>query len=253
VDARLNLGTIRVGVGGWTYEPWRGVFYPVGLPHKRELEHAAQKLTTIEINATFYGRQKRESFAKWAEAAPDGFKFSLKALQYATARKVLADSGRSVQMFMEQGFTALGDKLGPINWQLRATKTFERDDFARFLDLIPDEQDGVRLRHAIEPRHESFRDPAFFDLMRERNMAIVLADSADYPSIDEDTADFAYTRLQCSVERLKHGYAPKDLDRWAGKVRQMADNGRDVFVYFISGAKIRNPGAARALMARLRK
>lgn len=243
---------IRVGVGGWTYAPWRGVFYPPGLPHKSELEYAAKHLTAIEINATFYGRQKRESFAKWAKAVPDGFKFSLKALQYATARKQLAEGGDSITKFLEQGFTELGRALGPILWQFRATKAFARDDFARFLDLIPDEQDGVRLRHALEPRHESFRDPAFYDLARARNMAIVCADSDVYPCIDEATADFAYARLQRSVERLKSGYAPKALDHWAGKARGWAEGGRDVFVYFISGAKVRNPAAAQALLKRLK-
>ena len=249
----MSAGTIRVGVGGWTYEPWRGVFYPEGLTQKRELEFAAQHLTTIEINSTFYGRQKRTSFAAWAKAAPAGFKFSVKALQYATARKVLADSGRSVNMFMEQGFTELGDKLGPINWQFRGTKTFDRDDFARFLDLIPDGQDGITLRHVLEPRHESFRDPAFYALARARNMAIVFADGGDYPSIDAPTADFVYARLQGSVERLKNGYAPKALDHWADRARGWAEFGRDAYVYFISGAKVRNPAAAKALIKRLSK
>ena len=148
--------TIRVGIGGWTYEPWRGVFYPEGLPQKHELEFAAQHLTTIEINSTFYGRQTRESFAAWAKAAPDGFKFSVKASQYATARKVLVDGGDSITKFLEQGFTELGDKLGPINWQFRATKQFDHDDFARFLDLIPDAQDGMPLRHVLEPATRLF-------------------------------------------------------------------------------------------------
>ena len=247
----MTTGTIRVGVGGWTYEPWRGMFYPDGLTQKRELEFAAQHLTTIEINATFYGRQKRASFAAWAKAAPAGFKFSVKALQYATARKVLADSGRSVTMFMEQGFTELGDKLGPINWQFRATKAFERDDFARFLDLIPDAHDGMALRHVLEPRHESFRDPAFYALARARNMAVVFADGGDYPCVDAQTADFAYARLQGSVERLKKGYAPKALDHWAHQARCWAEGGRAVFIYFISGANVRNPAAAQALIKRL--
>ncbi|MCA1662240.1 MAG: DUF72 domain-containing protein [Novosphingobium sp.] len=243
--------TIRVGVGGWTYAPWRGMFYPAGLPQKRELEYAAQHLTAIEINATFYGRQKPASFAKWAEAAPDGFKFSLKASQYATARKVLADSGESVRNFLEQGFTALGDRLGPINWQFRANKTFEHDDFARFLDLIPDTQDGVALRHALEPRHESFRVSAFVDLARARNMAIVLADSDGFPCIDEATADFSYARLQRSVEELPTGYHAAALDHWAAKAGSWAKGGRDVFVFFISGAKVCNPSAAQALIKRL--
>ena len=251
MDGGLSQGTIRVGVGGWTYEPWRGVFYPAGLPHKRELEFASQQLTTIEINSTFYGRQKRESFAAWAKVAPDGFKFSVKASQYATARKVLANGGNSIAKFLEQGFTELGDRLGPINWQFRATKAFERGDFARFLDLIPDAQDGMSLRHVLEPRHESFRDPAFYALARARNMAVVFADGGDYPCIDAQTADFAYARLQGSVERLKNGYAPKALDHWADRARSWAESGRDAYVYFIAGAKVRNPAAATALIRKL--
>ena len=251
MDGGLSQGTIRIGVGGWTYEPWRGEFYPEGLTHKRELEYAAQHLTTIEINATFYGRQKPESFRNWAGAVPDGFKFSLKASRYATARKVLAEGGSSVTTFLEQGFTELDDRLGPILWQFAATKPFDKDDFARFLDLIPNEQDGVPLRHALEPRHDSFRDPAFYELARDRNMAIVFADDDEFPCIDEPTADFAYARLQRSVEKLKRGYSPKVLDHWAQTARGWAEGGRDVFVYFISGAKVRNPAAAQALIKRL--
>lgn len=244
--------TIRVGIGGWTFEPWRGVFYPDGLPQKRELEYAAQHLTAIEINATFYGRQKPESYRNWAKAVPDGFKFSLKASRYATARKVLAEGGESIRTFLEQGFTELGDRLGPILWQFAATKRFDRDDFARFLDLIPDTQDGVPLRHVLEPRHESFRDPAFFAVAKARNMAVVSAESDEYACFDEQTADFAYARLQRSVEKLKNGYPPKALDHWAAKARGWAEDGRETFVYFISGAKVRNPAAAQALIKRLK-
>jgi uncharacterized protein YecE (DUF72 family) len=243
--------TIRAGIGGWTFEPWRGVFYPQGLPQKRELEYAARQLTAIEINATFYGRQKPESYRKWAEAVPDGFQFSLKASRYATNRKLLAEGGESIRMFLDQGFTELGDRLGPILWQFAATKAFERDDFAGFLDLIPDVQDGVPLRHVLEPRHESFRDPAFYALAKARNMAIVYADSDEYPCIDEPTADFAYARLQRAVEDVETGYDVKALDCWAEKTKGWASGGRDVFVYFISGAKVRDPAAAQALMARL--
>lgn len=243
--------TIRVGVGGWTFAPWRGVFYPEGLAQKRELEFAAQQLTAIEINATFYGRQKPQSWRNWAEAVPDGFRFSLKASRFATARKVLADGKTSIDTFLEQGFTELGDKLGPVLWQFPATKRFEADDFARFLDLIPDTQDGVPLRHALEPRHESFRDAAFTALAKARNMAIVFADSDEYPCIDEPTADFAYARLQGTVETEPTGYAGAALDKWADKARDWARGDRDVFAFFIAGAKVRNPAAAKALIERL--
>lgn len=243
--------TIRVGVGGWTFEPWRGVFYPQGLAQKRELEFAARALTAIEINATYYGRQKPQSWRNWAAAVPEGFKFSLKASRYCTQRKVLAESGESIRMFLEQGFTELGDKLGPINWQLADGKKFDRDDFARFLDLIPDVQDGVPLRHALEVRDASFADPAFLELARARNMAVIFADSDSFPRIDEQTADFAYARLQRSVEEVETGYSAAALGKWATQAKAWANGGRDVFVYFISGAKVRNPAAARALIARL--
>ncbi len=242
---------IRVGIGGWTYEPWRGgVFYPEGLPHKRELEYAAAHVTAIEINATYYGRQKRESWRKWGEAAPDGFRFSLKASRYTTARKVLAEGGDSVQMFLEQGFTELGDKLGPIVWQFAATKHFVADDFARWLDLIPDAQSGIALRHVLEPRHDSFRDEAFLALARARNMAIVYADDDEFPCIDAATADFAYARLQRAQADISTGYDAAALDVWASKAREWAARG-DTYVFFISGAKERNPAAAQALIERL--
>ncbi len=243
--------TIRVGIGGWTFEPWRGVFYPDKWPQKRELEYAAQHVTAIEINATFYGRQKRESYRKWADAVPDGFTFSLKASRYATNRKLLAEGGTSITMFLEQGFTELGDRIGPIVWQFAATKAFDADDFARFLDLIPDVRDGVPLRHVLEPRHESFRDPAFYALAKARNMAIVFADSDVYPCIDEPTADFAYARLQRTQEGVATGYDAEALNHWEKTAQAWAQGGRDVFVFFIAGAKVRNPAAAQALIGRL--
>ena len=247
----MNPGPIRVGIGGWTFEPWRGVFYPPGLPHKRELEFAASQVTAIEINATYYGRQKPESWRKWGEAVPEGFKFSLKASKFSTARKVLADSGDSIQTFLGQSFTELGEKLGPIVWQFAATKKFDPDDFARFIDLIPDRQDGVPLQHALEPRHESFRDPAFTALAKARNMAIVFADDEVFPCIDVQTADFTYARLQRSTD-IETGYDAAALDGWADRARQWAANQREAYVYFISGEKVRNPAAAMALIERLR-
>lgn len=243
--------TIRVGVGGWTFEPWRGVFYPDGLAHRRELEYAAAHLTALEINGTYYGRQKRASFAKWRDAAPPGFRFTVKASRYSTQRKVLAEGGESVRRFLEQGFTDLGDKLGPILWQFRDGKSFVREDFARFLDLIPDEQDGIRLRHALEVRDESFRDQAFLDLARDRNMAVVFADSDAFPCIADQTADFTYARLQRSREDCLTGYDDAALGKWAGRARKWAKGGREVYVYFISGAKVRNPAAAMALIQKL--
>lgn len=247
----MTQGPIRVGIGGWNYEPWRGVFYPPGTAHKRELEYAGQHLTAIEINATYYGSQKPESFANWAAAVPDGFQFSVKASRFATNRKMLADGAESVSRFLGQGLTRLGDRLGPILWQFMATKKFEADDFARFLDLLPEAQDGLPLRHALEVRHESFRDAAFIDLARSRNMAIIFADSDAFPIIDEATADFSYARLQRSVEEIETGYDAAALDGWAAKAKSWAEHDRPTYIFFIAGAKVRNPAAAQALISRL--
>ncbi|WOF42729.1 DUF72 domain-containing protein [Sphingopyxis indica] len=245
--------SIHIGIGGWTFEPWRGTFYPPKHPQKRELEYAGQHLTGIEINGTYYGSQKPETFAGWAASVPHGFQFSVKASRFCTNRKQLADGAASVEKFLTQGLTRLGDRLGPILWQFMATKKFERDDFARFLDLLPDTQDGLPLRHALEVRHESFRDPAFVELARERNMAIVFADSDEFPCIDEQTADFTYARLQRSQDDVETGYAGEALDHWAERARGWAAGGRDVYLFFIAGAKVRNPAAAQALIARLER
>ncbi len=243
--------SIHIGIGGWTYEPWRGAFYPAGLAQKRELEYAGQHLTGIEINGTYYGSQKPETFANWAAAVPDGFRFSVKASRFATNRKVLAEGATSVERFLTQGLTQLGDRLGPILWQFMATKKFDPKDFAAFLDLLPETQEGLPLRHALEVRHESFCDPAFVELARERNMAIVFADSDEFPCIDEQTADFTYARLQRSVEEVETGYDKKALDHWSQRARDWAKDGRDAYIFFIAGAKVRNPAAAQALIGRL--
>jgi len=247
----MTRGIIRTGIGGWDYDPWRDNFYPKGLAKAKQLAWAAERLTAIEINATYYRSQKPETFAKWAGAVPDGFKFSLKASRYSTARKVLAESGESVGFFLKQGITELGDRLGPILWQFAAGKKFEREDFARFLDLLPEKQDGVTLQHALEVRHESFRDPAFVTLARDKNAAIVFADDAEFPCIDEKTADFAYARLQRAEADCATGYDAAALDRWAAMAKDWAARG-DTYVYFISGAKERNPAAALALIERLK-
>lgn len=251
--AGKNAGNIHVGVGGWTFEPWRGgAFYPEKWPQAKELDYAGQHLTGIEINGTFYGRQKPASFVKWRDAVPDGFVFTAKASRYCTNRKVLAEAGESIARFVEQGITELGGKLGPILWQLAATKQFDADDMAAFLALLPAEQDGVRLRHAIEPRHESFADPAFFAMARAAGVAVVYAEAEKYPRFDEQTADFTYARIQTAREDLPAGYEDAEFDRLAAQAQDWARGGRDVFLYFISGAKVRNPAAAQALIARLR-
>ena len=247
----MTSGKIHVGVGGWTFAPWRGSFFPTGLPHARELEYAAAQLTAIEINGTYYRTQSPASFAKWRDATPPGFVFTVKASRYCTNRRVLGEAGEGIARFVGQGLTELGDKLGPILWQLMGTKQFDPDDMAAFLALLPAEHAGVPLRHAIEARHESFRDPAFFALARRHGVAVVFADSADYPRFDEQTAGFTYARLQRSREEVATGYDEPALDRWAAQARAWADGGRDTFVFFISGAKVRAPAAAQALIALL--
>jgi len=241
---------VHIGIGGWTYEPWRGTFFPKGLPQSRELEYAAQRMTAIEINGTYYGQQKPESFQKWADAAPDGFVYSVKASRFTTNRRLLAEGAASVEKFLTHGITRLGGKLGPILWQFAPTKAFDPDDFARFLDLLPKAQEGLRLRHALEVRHESFRDPRFVDLAKAHGAAIVHADHATYPEIVEETADFAYVRLQQAREEEETGYSAAELDGWAEMVRRWRRT-REVFLFMINGAKVRAPAAAQALIARL--
>jgi uncharacterized protein YecE (DUF72 family) len=247
-----ETGSIHVGIGGWTYEPWRGGrFYPVGLPQAKELEYAGQQLTGIEINGTYYSLQKPATFAKWRDAVPDGFVFTLKASRYCVNRKVLGEAGEAIAKFVGQGLTELGDKLGPINWQLADTKRFDPDDMAAFLALLPAEHAGVKLRHAIEARHESFGAHAFFELARKAGVAVVRADSDKFAVFEEQTADFDYLRLQRTRADVETGYPAEELGAWAERVRDWAGKGRDVFVFFIAGAKERAPDSAKALLARL--
>jgi len=243
-------GAVRIGVGGWAFEPWRGIFYPPGLAQKRELEFASRALTSIEINATYYSSFKPDSWRKWRDETPAGFVFAVKASRFCTNRKVLAGAGESIERFIAQGLTELGDKLGPINWQFMANKKFEPEDFGAFLSLLPKEKDGVVLRHAIEVRSPSFATEAFYDLAREHAVAIVYAKDEDYPEIDQPTAEFAYARLMASREDLEAGVTEAELDDYARRMRNWAKRG-DVFAYFISGAKIRNPAAAQALIQKL--
>ena len=239
---------IRVGIGGWTYEPWRGSFYPDDLPQKRELEYAARALGAIEINATFYGRQSRKSWENWAEAVPDGFQFSIKGSRYVVTRPQLADAGEGIGNFLAQGLSALGSKLGPILWMLAARRKFDRDDVAAFLKLLPAKHAGILLRHVIEPRHESFRDVAFFDLCRDHNVAVVHGDDDEFPLIEADTADFHYARLQRMTESEPTGYGAKAL---GGFVKLIEGWDKDSYIFMINGAKVRAPAAAMALQQRL--
>lgn len=242
---------IRVGIGGWTYEPWRGVFYPPKLPHAKEIEYATNALTAIEVNGTYYRRQTPKTFENWAKAAPDDFVYALKASRYCTNRRNLGEAGEGIANFIDQGIVELGDKLGPILWQLMGTKQFDADEIAAFLALLPTSHGGIKLRHAIEARHESFRTPEFFDLARKAGVAVVYAHSEDYPMFDEQTAGFTYARLQQCREDIETGYSAAELDAWADKAKAWAKGDRDAFVFFISGAKVRAPAAARALIDRV--
>jgi uncharacterized protein YecE (DUF72 family) len=243
----MSEARVRVGIGGWTYAPWRGVFYPDKLPHAKELEYASRQLGTIEINSTFYSRQSPTSWEKWAKTVPDGFQFTIKGSRFCVTRTRLAEGAEGLGNFFAQGFAALGPKLGPIMWQFAPRRKFDRDDIAGFIDLLPAEVAGLPLRHAIEPRHESFRDERFFELCRDRNIAVVLDDSPDYPAIEASTADFTYARLQRMSEEIATGYDKKTLVRFAEEARRSQAQGRDAYVFLINGAKIMAPAAALAL------
>ena len=243
-------GKIRVGIGGWIFEPWRGTFYPEGLRQKDELAYVGQHLTATEINATYYSTQKPATFAGWAKAVPDGFQFAVKASRFCTNRRVLAEAGESIAKFTQQGLVELGDRLGPILWQFMPTKTFDASDFAAFLKLLPDSVDGVPLRHAVEVRHESFDDPAFFDLAKRAGAAVVHADHPEYPALQGHDVGFSYARLMRTREEEPTGYSASEIRRWAGEARERAARG-DVYAFFISGAKVRAPAAAQAMIVAL--
>ena len=238
---------VRIGVGGWTYPPWRDNFYPPKLPHARELEYASRQLGAIEINATFYGRQSPKSWENWAGIVPDDFKFAIKGSRFCVTRPKLGDAGEGVSTFLDQGLSALGNKLGPILWMLASRRKFDREDIARFVELLPRELNGIPLRHAIEPRHESFRDEAFFALCRDHNVAVVYDDDDEFPCIEADTADFTYARLQRMQSEIPTGYAEGALKRFADKARQWSADGRESYIFMINGAKERAPAAALAL------
>ena len=248
----MAKGKIRVGIGGWSYAPWRGEFFPKGLAQARELEFAASQFGAIEINGTFYSRQARSTWEKWAAAVPDGFQFAIKGSRYCVTRPKLADAGEGIGNFLAQGIDALGPKLGPLLWMLAARRKFDREDIAAFFRLLPARHEGVALRHVIEPRHQSFRDEAFFKLCRDHDVAVVFGDDDEFPCIDADTASFAYARLQRMREDVPTGYDEAALDGFAARAKRWQGDGRDAFVFMINGAKLRAPAAALALQDRLR-
>jgi uncharacterized protein YecE (DUF72 family) len=262
-------GTIYIGIGGWTFEPWRGVFYPKGLPHAKELGYAAERLTSIEVNGTFYRTQTPATFRKWRNEVPDGFVFALKGPRFAVNRRVLKDAGDSVKRFIDSGITELGDRLGPLLWQFAPTKKFDAADFGGFLELLPKTLDKRALRHVIEVRHDSFLTSEFVTLLRRFNLPVVFTDHARYPNIADVTGDFLYARLQRGKDTVPTAYPPKEIEAWAGRLQGWAQGKepddlkrvgppskqkavpRDVFAYVIHEGKVRAPAGAMALIERL--
>jgi uncharacterized protein YecE (DUF72 family) len=248
------MDRIRIGVGGWTYEPWRDNFFPKGLPHNQELAYASRQLTAIEVNGTYYSTFKPPTFAKWRDETPDGFVFSLKANRFATNRRELAGAGESIQRFVNSGIVELRDKLGPIVWQFMPTKQFDAADFEAFLALLPAQVGGRPLRHVLDVRHPSFDSPAYLDLARRYGCATVNADSDKFPSITDAQTDLAYIRLMRSAADCVTGYPAEMLSQWAQAARTWTAQAatREVFIFFINGAKERAPAAALELIRLLR-
>jgi uncharacterized protein YecE (DUF72 family) len=265
----MTSGRAYIGIGGWTYAPWRGVFYPEGLPHAKELDYASRHLTSIEINGTFYRSQSAATFRKWAEAVPDAFVFAVKGPRFVVQRRDLAGAAESIERFFASGVLELGDRLGPVLWQFAPTKKFDAADFGAFLALLPQTLDGRRIRHVVEVRHDSFRNPAFIALLRRFSIPVVFAEHATYPAIADVTGDFVYARLQKGEDSITTGYPPTALDAWADRLRAWASGRepadlprvgaeaaavqpRDVFAYFIHEGKVRAPAAAMGLIERLK-
>jgi uncharacterized protein YecE (DUF72 family) len=265
-----RAGQIYVGIGGWTFAPWRGVFYPKGLPQAKELAYAGARLTSIEVNGTFYRSQTPATFRKWAGEVPAGFVFALKGPRFAVNRRVLKEAGDSVKRFLDSGVTELGNRLGPLLWQFAPTKTFDPADFGGFLELLPDTFNGRALRHVIEVRHDSFRTAEFVALLLQFAMPVVFTDHAKYPNIADVTGDFVYARLQRGKDTVPTAYPPQDIGAWAGRLQAWATGKfppelprvgpapkqagpRDVFAYVIHEGKIRAPAGAMALIAKLNK
>jgi uncharacterized protein YecE (DUF72 family) len=270
--ARSTSGHIRVGIGGWTFEPWRGTFYPKGLPHAKELAYASERLTSIEVNGTFYRSQTPATFRKWTSEVPAGFIFALKGPRFAVNRRVLKEAGDSIKRFLDSGVSELGEHLGPLLWQFAPTKKFDAADFGGFLELLPQKFEGRAIRHVIEVRHESFRTPEFIALLRKFAMPVVFTDHAKYPNIADLTGDFVYARLQRGKDTVPTAYPPREIKAWTDRLRSWAQGSapddlpcvdqahrldkatpRDVFAYVIHEGKIRAPAGAIALIAGMTK
>ena len=259
---------IRIGVGGWTYAPWRHSFYPEGLVARRELEYASRRFSTIEINGTFYGARRPAEYAQWREQTPPGFVFSVKAPQHITQRGPLAKCGKAAWAFLNGGLGELGDRLGPVLWHMPPSRVFDADDLAAFLDLLPRTLDGRPLWHVIEPGHPSFVDPRYVELARSFGAGTVHTDAPEHPAIGDVTGRVVYLRLMRSRVDVPEGYEPAEIEEWLDRARTWGAGGephdlpriaepvaplgeREVYVYFIGGAKQRNPAAAMGMIARL--
>jgi uncharacterized protein YecE (DUF72 family) len=267
-------GEIRIGIGGWTFEPWRGAFYPKGLPHAQELAYASQHLTSIEVNGTFYRTQTPATYRKWASEVPAGFVFAIKGPRFATNRRALAEAGDSIKRFLDSGVTELGEHLGPLLWQFAPTKKFDPADFGAFLELLPHKFGGQALRHVIEVRHDSFRTGEFIALLRKFAMGVVYTDHVKYPNIADVTGDFVYARLQRGKDTVPTAYPSKELDTWSNRLQLWSQGKapadlpcvgpapksatkakatpRDVFAYVIHEGKVRAPAGAMELIKRLK-
>jgi uncharacterized protein YecE (DUF72 family) len=268
-------GRAWIGTSGWRYPPWRGVFYPKGLAQRRELEYISRQLNSAEINGSFYSLQRPESYQRWHDETPRDFLFSVKGGRFITHMKRLRDVETPLANFFASGVLALKDKLGPFLWQLPPSLPYDPDLLAGFFDLLPrntaeaavlaskhDERlDGRALteaevdrplRHALEVRHPSFVDPTLSDLLRAHGIGLVAADAAaDWPYLEDVTADFAYARLHGDTELYASGYSDEALDTWAARVRGWQAAGFDVHVYFDNDMKVKAPTDAIGLMARL--
>jgi uncharacterized protein YecE (DUF72 family) len=274
---------LRIGISGWLYPAWRGTIYPKGLPHRGELAYASGAFNSIEINGTFYSLKSPDSFRAWRDETPEDFAFAVKGARFITHMKQLLDCETALANFFAQGVLALGHKLGPILWQLPARMSFNEERIERFLALLPRDTTAAArlarrrdrrimagrtllvpaastpLRHALEVRHESFRDRRFLALLRRADVALVVSDAPDWPRFEEITADFLYLRLHGAHELYSSGYGGAALDLWAERIKGWARKGRreknrqlrDIWVYFDNDAKVRAPPDALALAARL--
>src|SRR6202012_1679548 len=269
-DMTQKSGRIFIGIGGWTFEPRRGVLYPKGLAHAKDLSYASERLTSIEVNGTFYRTQTPATYRKWASEVPDDFVFALKGPRFAVNRRVLKEAGDSIKRFLDSGITELGNHLGPLLWQFAPTKKFDPADFGGFLELLPDKLEDHTLRHVIEVRHDSFATPEFMALLHQFKMPVVYTDHARYPNIADATGDFLYARLQRGQDKIPTAYPPKDIAAWTKRLQLWSEGKspedlryveppkkakgapRDVFAYVIHEGKVRAPGGAMALIEGLK-